>query len=67
VQTLIKLNDFYSLDGGDTNGYVGILWSVGGLHDRPWFERDVYGSIRYMNYNGLKRKFDVEGYIKKYG
>lgn len=67
VGTLIKLNDFYSIDGGDPNGYVGILWSVAGVHDRPWFERDVYGSIRYMNYNGLKRKFNIEGYIQTHG
>ena len=58
------LNDHYSIDGGDPNGYVGVLWSVAGLHDRPWFEREVYGKIRYMNYNGLKNKFDVEAYEK---
>ncbi|MCX6728110.1 MAG: deoxyribodipyrimidine photo-lyase [Candidatus Saccharibacteria bacterium] len=61
---LIRLNDFYSLDGGDPNGYVGILWSIAGLHDRPWFERPVYGTIRYMNYNGLKRKFLIDQYEK---
>lgn len=66
VKTLIYLNDFYSIDGGDPNGYVGILWSVGGLHDRPWGERPVYGTIRSMVYNGLKRKFDVEKYIAMY-
>ncbi len=63
---LIRLNDFYSLDGGDPNGYVGILWSIAGLHDRPWFERPVYGTIRYMNYNGLKRKFKIEQYEKQF-
>ena len=61
-QILIFLNDFYSIDGGDPNGYVGILWSIAGLHDRPWFERPVYGTVRYMNYNGLKRKFDIASY-----
>ena len=64
--TLIRLNDFYSLDGNDPNGYVGILWSIAGLHDRPWFGRPVYGTIRYMNYNGLKRKFKIEKYIEQY-
>jgi deoxyribodipyrimidine photo-lyase len=62
-QTLVKLNDFYSVDGGDPNGYVGILWSIAGLHDRPWGERPVYGTVRSMVYNGLKRKFDIEKYI----
>lgn len=60
------LNDHYSIDGGDPNGYVGVLWSIAGLHDRPWFEREVYGKIRYMNYNGLKNKFDVKEYEKQW-
>lgn len=66
IKVLIQLNDTYSLDGGDPNGYVGILWSVAGLHDRPWFERPVYGTIRYMNYNGLRRKFDLARYISQH-
>ncbi len=57
------LNDKYSLDGNDPNGYAGCAWSVGGVHDRPWMERAVFGQIRYMNYNGCKRKFDVNRYI----
>jgi deoxyribodipyrimidine photo-lyase len=61
----IFLNDKYSIDGRDPNGYTGIAWSIGGIHDRAWSERPVYGKIRYMNYNGCKRKFDVSGYITK--
>ena len=61
----IYLNDKYQLDGRDPNGYVGVAWSIGGVHDRAWTERPVYGKIRYMNYNGAKRKFDVQGYIDK--
>lgn len=63
LDALVYLNDFYSIDGNDPNGYVGILWSVAGLHDRPWAERPVYGTVRSMVYNGLKRKFDVQSYI----
>ncbi len=59
---LVRLNDFYSLDGGDPNGYVGILWSIAGLHDRPWFERPIFGTVRFMNAAGLARKFDVQAY-----
>jgi deoxyribodipyrimidine photo-lyase len=66
LTTLLYLNDFYHLDGGDPNGYVGILWSVAGLHDRPWGERPVYGVIRSMVYGGLKRKFNIQAYIEKY-
>ena len=62
----IYLNDKYELDGRDPNGYVGCAWSIGGVHDRAWTERPVFGKIRYMNYSGCKRKFDVEAYIKKW-
>lgn len=62
----IYLNDKYALDGRDPNGYVGVAWSVGGVHDRAWFERPVYGKIRYMNANGCARKFDVKSYIRRY-
>lgn len=64
MQIAIYLNDKYELDGRDPNGYTGIAWSIGGVHDRPWFERAVYGKIRYMNYNGCAKKFDVNEYIK---
>lgn len=66
LETLLYLNDFYHIDGGDPNGYVGILWSIAGLHDRPWGERPVYGVVRSMVYSGLKRKFDVQAYIDMY-
>ena len=62
-QTAINLNDKYQLDGRDPNGYTGIAWSIGGIHDRAWFERPVFGKVRFMNYNGCKRKFNVDEYI----
>lgn len=65
MRIAIYLNDTYSLDGVDSNGYTGIAWSIGGVHDRPWKERPIFGTIRYMSYNGAKRKFDVEEYINK--
>jgi len=66
IEWAIYLNDKYELDGRDPNGYTGIMWSIGGLHDRPWKEREIFGMIRYMSYQGCKRKFDVDGYIKKW-
>lgn len=63
LDTAIFLNDKYELDGRDSNGYTGIAWAIGGVHDRPWFERSVFGQIRYMNMNGAARKFDVKKYI----
>ncbi len=65
LSTAIYLNDRYELDGRDPNGYSGIVWSIGGVHDRPWFDRPVYGQIRYMNANGCKSKFNVDGYIER--
>jgi deoxyribodipyrimidine photo-lyase len=64
LQTAIYLNDKYQLDGRDPNGYAGCAWSIGGVHDRAWNKHPVYGKVRYMNYNGCKRKFDVDKYIK---
>jgi deoxyribodipyrimidine photo-lyase len=60
----IFLNDKYELDGRDPNGYVGIAWSIGGVHDRAWGQRPVFGKIRYMSYNGCKSKFNVAKYIE---
>lgn len=62
----IYLNDRYELDGRDPNGYTGIAWSIGGVHDRPWFTRPIFGEIRYMARSGCEKKFDVEKYIAKW-
>jgi len=61
----IKLNDKYSLDGRDPNGYVGCGWAIAGVHDRAWTERPVFGKIRFMNYKGCKRKFNIPAYIQR--
>jgi deoxyribodipyrimidine photo-lyase len=60
------LNDYYQLDGRDPNGYTGTAWAIGGVHDRPWQERSVFGMIRFMNAGGLKRKFDIGAYIRQW-
>jgi deoxyribodipyrimidine photo-lyase len=64
MEYAIWLNDKYSLDGRDPNGYTGIAWSIGGVHDRAWFPRPVFGKIRYMSYSGCKSKFDIAAYIQ---
>jgi deoxyribodipyrimidine photo-lyase len=66
LKIAIYLNDKYNLDGRDPNGYVGCAWAIAGVHDRAWQERPVFGKIRYMNYNGAKRKFDTDSYIKRW-
>ncbi len=65
VKIAIYLNDRYELDGRDPNGYAGIAWSIGGVHDRAWNDRPIFGKIRYMSYNGCKGKFDIKEYIQK--
>lgn len=66
LEIAICLNNRYELDGRDPNGYAGIAWSIGGVHDRAWKDREVTGKIRYMSYEGCKRKFDVKSYIAKH-
>lgn len=66
LKNAIYLNDKYAYDAPSTNGYVGILWSIAGLHDRPFANRPISGKIRSMTYNGAKHKFDVNEYIKSY-
>ncbi|PTN35985.1 deoxyribodipyrimidine photo-lyase [Desulfonatronum sp. SC1] len=66
LEIAVLLNDKYELDGRDPNGYAGIAWSIGGVHDRPWFERSVFGQIRYMSATGCARKFDVPKYIRRF-
>ena len=60
IATLITLNDTYFLDGRDPNGYTGILWSVAGVHDRPWFDKPVHGLIRAMGKDGTLKKTGVK-------
>ncbi len=64
-QTAVYLNDKYFLDGRDPNGYAGIAWSIAGKFDRPWFERPIFGTIRYMSGNAAAKKFDAERYIEQ--
>ena len=64
IKHAIYLNDSYHIDGGDPNGYVGVMWSIAGVHDRPWFDRDIYGTIRYMSDGGISKKFDTKKYIE---
>ncbi|MCF4151835.1 deoxyribodipyrimidine photo-lyase [Dethiosulfovibrio sp. F2B] len=62
----LYLNDRYALDGRDPNGYTGVAWCIGGLHDRPWPKRPVFGSVRSMALTGCARKFDVKRYITSF-
>jgi deoxyribodipyrimidine photo-lyase len=63
-QRAVWLNDRYQLDGRDPNGYAGIAWAIVGKHDRPWFERPIFGQVRYMSLASTGRKFDSKRYIE---
>ena len=63
--TCVTLNDRYFLDGRDPNGYAGIAWSIVGKFDRPWFERPIFGTIRYMSGASTGKKFNSRKYVQK--
>ena len=66
LKIAIYLNDKYAYDSPSANGYVGILWAMGGLHDRAFIDYPITGKIRRMTYDSLKRKYDLSEYLKKY-
>lgn len=55
----LYLNNKYSLDGRDANGFAGIAWCFG-KHDRAWFQKPIFGLVRYMSQSGLTKKFDMK-------
>ncbi len=63
---VLRLNDSLSLDGRDVNGYAGAAWSIGGVHDRPWPERRVFGCVRSMTASGATRKFNVRAFVERW-
>jgi len=65
-QIAVRLNDKYELDGRDPNGYAGIAWAILGKFDRPWFERPIFGLVRYMSGASTGKKFDSKRYIAQH-
>ncbi len=66
LEFLIELNNRYALDGRNPNSYSGIFWCLGRF-DRPWFERPIFGSIRYMTSDSTSKKFKLAAYLKRWG
>ncbi len=64
ANTMIRLHGRYALDGRDPATYTNILWCFG-LHDRPWPERPVFGKMRFMSLEGMKRKTNTRAYIEE--
>ena len=55
----------YSLDGRDPSSWAGFAWVLG-RYDRPWPEREIFGSVRYMSSSNTARKLKVAGYMRRY-
>lgn len=66
LKNAIYLNNKYAYDAPSANGYVSILWAIGGLHDRAFADYLITGKIRRISYNSLKRKLDLTNYMQKY-
>ena len=60
---LVNLNDKWALDGRDPDGYTNIGWCFG-LHDRPWPERPIFGTVRTMTSRSARAKLDLDEYIR---
>jgi deoxyribodipyrimidine photo-lyase len=60
----VYLNNKYELDGRDPNSFAGVAWCFG-KHDRPWPARGIYGNVRYMSTEGLRRRFDADEYVRR--
>jgi deoxyribodipyrimidine photo-lyase len=66
LDVMIELNNRWALDGRDPNSYSGILWVLG-RYDRPWPERPIFGTVRYMTSDSTVRKLRTRDYLRRYG
>jgi deoxyribodipyrimidine photo-lyase len=67
LETLIALNNRWSIDGRNPNSYSGIFWTLGRF-DRPWApERPIFGSVRYMSSDNTAKKVQVKQYLRTFG
>jgi deoxyribodipyrimidine photo-lyase len=65
LEVMIELNNKYALDGRNPNSYSGIFWCLG-RYDRPWFQRPIFGTVRYMSSDATARKFKLKGYLERW-
>lgn len=66
LETMIELNNRYSVDGRDPNSYSGIFWTMGRF-DRGWPERAVFGKVRSMTSASTRRKVKLDRYLERWG
>ncbi len=65
LAAMIHLMNKYSVDGRNPNSYAGYLWALG-RYDRPWFNRPIFGSVRYVSSENTLRKRRLVKYLEKY-
>lgn len=66
LASMEHLMNRYSLDGRDPVSYASFGWVLG-RYDRPWPERPIFGTVRYMTSDSTRRKLKMKGYLAKYG
>ena len=66
LERMQSLMDRYALDGRDPNSYAGYAWVLG-RYDRPFPERPVFGTLRYMTSESARRKLRLTRYLERYG
>ncbi len=65
-ETLLDLNNKYSVDGRDPNSYSGVAWTFGRF-DRAWGPvRPIFGTIRYMSSDSTKKKLDMKQWLARW-
>jgi deoxyribodipyrimidine photo-lyase len=62
---MIAIMNRWSLDGRNPNSYSGYFWTLG-RYDRPWPERPIFGTVRYMSSKNTARKIGVREYIETF-
>lgn len=58
--------DEFLVHGRDPSSFANVGW-IFGLHDRPWPERPVFGTVRSMTAGGLQRNSDIDAYVAAVG
>lgn len=66
LERMEALMNRYALDGRDAVSYLNYSWVLG-RYDRPWFERPVFGCVRYMTSESARRKLKMKNYLARFG
>jgi len=66
LEWMEELMNRYSLDGRDPVSYASFAWVLG-RYDRPWPERPIFGTLRYMSSESARRKLKMKAFLAKYG